>query len=304
MTEQDLNTLAKVREALRLMQFKYAAMAADGGPNHYERHDIAQRLAVTLARIPEQAEPTATGGGDALRRLGWSMILGVPTYERVPGSDEWATVTNTVPIETWHAAVDEAKGQRVPDLLPTSPSRGGGEPDVLVDLSTYSKWCAATGQRPTDEARTAWEAGRNIALKSQPPTDELRERVEVEPDGFAYVEGHYRTRWKDADAKLRRLNGMVRGALLVYRNPDAKPWSREHVTEWLEGVQHEIERAALAATQPSPLLAALLELHDAVWKDECSATYCACQSGGMVYLAARNVDALRAATQPEAPDAT
>jgi hypothetical protein len=300
MTEQDLNTLAKVREALRLMQFKYAAMAADGGPNHYERHDIAQRLAVTLARIPEQAEPTATGGGDALRRLGWSMILGVPTYERVPGSDEWATVTNTVPIETWHAAVDEAKGQRVPDLLPTSPSRGGGE-----------------------------------------------------PDGFAYVEGHYRTRWKDADAKLRRLNGMVRGALLVYRNADAKPWSREHVIEWLEGVQHEIERdalksqpppdglrealefvefhlgeaistvvngrgdpvpklesmrervrSALAATQPSPLLAALLELHDAVWKDECSATYCACQSGGMVYLAARNVDALRAATQPEAPDAT
>jgi hypothetical protein len=210
MTEQDLNTLAKVREALRLMQFKYAAMAADGGPNHYERHDIAQRLAVTLARIPEQAEPTATGGGDALRRLGWSMILGVPTYERVPGSDEWATVTNTVPIETWHAAVDEAKGQRVPDLLPTSPSRGGGEPDVLVDLSTYSKWCAATGQRPTDEARTAWEAGRNIALKSQPPTDELRERVEA----VIYdIEGTFEAALATPSPAMRALLDRLRAAL-------------------------------------------------------------------------------------------
>jgi len=80
----------------------------------------------------------------------------------------------------------------------------------------------------------------------------------------------------------------------------------------LDGFDGEAEclrdlRTALTA-HPAPsepegdaLRDALLELHDTVWKDECSATYCACQAGGMVYLAAKKVDALKA--EPEAPAA-
>ena len=77
--------------------------------------------------VQRKAEPEAREG-DALRKLGWSMILGVPTYERVPGSGDWATVTNTVPVDTWHAAIQEAKRQPQPQA-PAAPY-GCHHPDL------------------------------------------------------------------------------------------------------------------------------------------------------------------------------
>lgn len=51
----------------------------------------------------------------------------------------------------------------------------------------------------------------------------------------------------------------------------------------LAGVTHGAERAAHRE---------LLALYLAVWTDECSATYCAGQRGGLVHLAAQQVHAV------------
>jgi hypothetical protein len=71
--------------------------------------------------------------------------------------------------------------------------------------------CAATGQRPTDEARTACEVVAYIdALKSQPPTDGLRERVEA----VIYdIEGTFEAALATPSPAMRALLDRLRAAL-------------------------------------------------------------------------------------------
>lgn len=230
MTEQDLNTLSKVMVAFRTL----------GGsiPEPYTLAGLAGFLtgfSAIMARIPEQDEPTATGGGDVLRRLGWSMILGVPTYERVPGSDEWATVTNTVPIETWHAAVDEAKGQRVPELQPTDGLRERVEEAASVierEKARCKQW-----HRPSEPWSPVIAYGNCLSMI----------RAALAPTQSTPVD------WND-DAARARCPECGKVAVAIGLDRSASEYHEELVSEWRCEECGEVfsEDPALAATQPSP----------------------------------------------------
>jgi hypothetical protein len=207
-----------------------------------------RRTSDPFARIPEQAEPAATGGGDVeLREVAESVWL----------ASHHATVEASWSEDGWKDAVEE----RLAELRtePASPSRGGGEPqDERRADEAFPDAYALIGPgydrdvAPafSNEARVvnvytaclalhrALENGRELGRiaaerqayidrmtplwsKSQPPTDGLRERVEA----VIYdIEGTFEAALATPSPAMRALLDRLRAALAATQPeaPDAE----------------------------------------------------------------------------------